>query len=137
MRGEHTTRPPECPFCKAILGPPTEGGIGPGSQFSGGTCTCGAVFGSDPRGNGLGALIIDVLLFACGGDWDLTWELRQGEDYEEHWIYGYNERLHHVVPNTSGPRRGVGTLFFVRLRSDLIGDAKAARRVSGQDGHTI
>jgi len=82
-------------------------------------------------------LIIDVLLFACGGDWDLTWELRQGEDYEEHWIYGYNERLHHVVPNTSGPRRGVGTLFFVRLRSDLIGDAKAARRVSGQDGHTI
>ncbi len=78
-------------------------------------CACGAIFGSDPRGSNLGALLVDVLLFASGGDWDRFMELRQGTDYQEVWLYGYNERLHHLVPNTSGPRRGVGTLFVVKM----------------------
>ncbi len=51
-------------------------------------------------------------------------ELRQGEDYTEVWLYGYNERLHHLVPNTQGPRRGVGTLFLVKM-------AQEAREIVG------
>jgi hypothetical protein len=59
---------------------------------------------------------MDVLVFACGGDWDRALELREGEDFEEAWLYGYHERLHHLVSDTPGPRRGVGTLYCVRLR---------------------
>jgi hypothetical protein len=106
---------PICPFCQAELPRCKPGGIGQSSQFEGGVCSCGAIFGSDPRGNSLGALLVDVLLFAAEGDWERFMELRQGEDYQEAWLYGYNERLHHLVPNTLGPRRGVGTLFVVRL----------------------
>ncbi|MGQ9859963.1 MAG: hypothetical protein ACUVS3_14955 [Thermodesulfobacteriota bacterium] len=58
---------------------------------------------------------MDVLLFGCGGDWDRFFELRLGEDYEEAWLYGYVERLHHLVPNTPGPRRGIGTLYVVKM----------------------
>jgi hypothetical protein len=65
-------------------------------------------------------LIIDVLVFACGGDWDLAWELQLGEDYEEAWIHGYHERLHHVAQETPGPRRGVGSLYTVRLKEDRV-----------------
>ncbi len=116
MRQGPRLNTPQCPFCEAPLAPPKQGGIGSGSQFDGGSCGCGAVFGSDPRGNNLGALIIDVLVFACRGDWDLAWDLQLGEDYEEAWLYGYHERLHHVVPGTPGPRRGVGSLYVVRLK---------------------
>jgi hypothetical protein len=71
---------------------------------------------------------VDVLVHACG-DWDLAWELEAGVDYDEAWIYGYHERLHHWVPDTPGPRRGVGTLYVVRLRP---GRQEAARR-TGQE----
>lgn len=91
------------------------GGIGASSQFDGGVCSCGAIFGSDPCGKNLGALLVDVLLFGCGGDWDRFTELRQGEDYQEAWLYGYVQRLHHLAPHTMGSRRGVGTLYVVRM----------------------
>mgnify|MGYP000294835797 CR=1 FL=1 len=58
---------------------------------------------------------MDVMLFASGGDLEKLMELQQGRDYQEAWLYGYNERLHHLVPNAQGPRRGVGTLFVVRM----------------------
>jgi hypothetical protein len=69
-------------------------------------------------------LIVDVLVFACSGDWDLAWDLRAEEDYDEAWLYGYQERLHHVAPNTPGPRRGVGTLYVVRTRDERMEKAR-------------
>lgn len=106
---------PHCPFCGTELPRCTDGGIGQWSQFQGGTCGCGAIFGSDPRGNNLGALFMDVMVFACNGDIDRALCLTEGEDYEEAWLYGYDERLHHLVPNARGPRRGVGAILVVRL----------------------
>jgi len=129
MRSGPRINSPECPFCQRELPRPVQGRIGSGSQFDGGVCACGAVFGSDPRGSNMGALIVDVLLFACDGDWDLEWELQADEDYEEAWMYGYHERLHHIVPDTPGPRRGVGTLYLVRTRGERI---ETARRRLGR-----
>jgi hypothetical protein len=116
MRPRNRLQSPRCPFCGASIDPPEKEGIGEFSQFEGGRCACGALFGSDPRGSSLGALMIDLLAHACGDDRQRAVELQEGIDFDEAWIYGYNERLHHVVSGTPGPRRGVGTLYFVRLR---------------------
>ena len=132
MREGRRIYPPECPFCQSELTRPQPGGIGSGSQFYGGVCVCGALFGSDPRGSSLGALLVDVLAFACGGDCDAALELQVGKDFEEAWLYGYHEALHHLVPDTPGPRRGVGTLYLVRLRpNDIPSGSKAVDREEG------
>jgi len=113
--GRGPISPPRCPFCGSEFPRTRPGGIGALSEFDGGVCSCGAIFGCDPVGNRLGALVMDMLLFACDGDLDLALSLRQGIDYEEAWLYGYVERLHHLIPNTPGPRRGVGTILVLRL----------------------
>ena len=131
MRSGPPINAPECPFCGAALSTPKPGGIGTRSQFDGGVCPCGAVFGSDPRGSNLGALLVDVLVCACGGDWDLVWELQEGEDYDEAWLYGYYERLHHLVLGTEGPRRGIGTLYLAHMKE---GRLEMARNRLAQKG---
>jgi hypothetical protein len=65
--------------------------------------------------------MIDALVFACDGDWDLAWSLMPEEDYIEKQVESYDLETHLIVPGgVFGGRRVRGTLFFVKLQEDVL-----------------
>jgi len=73
---------PGCPFCSRPIGVPEEITTRFGNTFSGGRCTCGAVFVVDSSGHNLGEAYVDALAYACNNDYEKAWSLQPDVDYE-------------------------------------------------------
>jgi hypothetical protein len=85
-----------------------------------GACSCGAVYAFDVTGHNLGTAMIEALVFGCNGDWDLAWDLLPEEDYLEKQVKHYDLDSHLIVPGGAYQGRQIsGTLFFIRLHSDI------------------
>lgn len=119
---------PWCPFCGQQVGRATEAPIRKMTEFPVGSCQCGAVYTCDPTGHNVGAAMVEALVYACGDNWDLAWELMPEDDYLTGRVENYDEITHQVIDikNIDGrPVRGV--LYFVRLHtemSELVGRLK-------------
>ena len=120
MRNMQIKTPPWCPFClqvvaKAVMSPERKLG-----EFPVGHCACGAVYVSDPTGFNIGAALVDCLVYACGDNWDMAWDLLPGEDYLTGRLEKYDEQTHQVVETRNLDGRLIrGVLYFVRLHKEL------------------
>ena len=111
---------PWCPFCGQKVGRATEAPTRKMTEFPVGSCQCGAVYTCDPTGHNIGAAMVETLVYACGDNWDLAWELMPEDDYLTGRVENYDEVTHQVVDikNIDGrPVRGV--LYFVRLHTEM------------------
>jgi len=104
------TVPARCPFCRREILQPREIKGDQWFDFPGGYCACGAVFALDPTARNGGAVLLQAMLMACGGDMDRVLSLSSETDYDEGHVNKYNERTHLVEP------QAFGTLYFIRLR---------------------
>jgi hypothetical protein len=102
-----------CPFCDAFLIAPdrvrTEAG-----EFTGGICSCGAVFACDPTGHNLGEAYLDAITFACGGDWSRCYSLSPEENYREA-VFSYDLRTHKMRPVNDIRRDHSGKIVFIKI----------------------
>jgi hypothetical protein len=114
------TMPPICPFCRQRIKRPVEL-EGLWFEFDGGVCDCGAHYTLDPTTRNGGAVMLQALVQACGGDWDLALTKAPGVDYEEAYLGRYNALTHRVGGNA------FGTLYFIRLRPGR-GEQESASR---------
>lgn len=131
--GRDIVEKPFCPFCGQLISPPRELVERMPSEMPVGSCTCGASYAYDVTGHNLGAAMIDALVFACNGDWDLAWGLLPGEDYLEKQVENYDLDTHSIVTGAIYQgRRITGTLFFIRLHKDVreVTEDGARRRLA-------
>jgi hypothetical protein len=120
MRWGPFAEPPKCPFCGQLVDRPRELKTRSLAEFPLGSCECGAVYACDVTGHNLGGAMINALVFACNGDWDLAWSLLPEEDYVDARIEHYDDVSHRVVPRGSiEGRRAWGVLFFIKLHTDI------------------
>ncbi len=101
----------QCPFCDNYLRAPVEI-IFKDLDFTGGICTCRAVYVLDESGRALGEIFLDALAFVCRGDIDKSLSLDPDEYETVELDYDQNA-------NTIG-RRGspakISKLLFVKLK---------------------
>jgi len=111
---------PTCPFCGRMVEKPKELTTRMPLEMPVGACECGAVFACDITGHNLGTAMIEALVFACDGDWDLAWNLLPEEDYLEKQVKHYDLETHLIIHGGvyQGRRIG-GTLLFIRLHKDV------------------
>lgn len=96
-------------------------------EFPVGRCQCGAVYTCDATGHNVGAAMVETLVFACGDNADLAWELMPEDDYLTGRIENYDETTNEVVATKNVDGRAVrGVLYFVRLHTEI---QELARRV--------
>jgi hypothetical protein len=122
---------PWCPFCGIDVGRARDAVQRKMTEFPVGRCDCGAVYVCDATGHNVGAAIVECLVYACGDDWDLAWELIPEDDYLTGRVDNYDEITHQVVVTRELDGRWVrGVLYFVRLHRDIaeISDRLAARQ---------
>ena len=118
--GKQENRRPWCPFCGMEVGRPSETVQRTMKEFPAGRCECGAVYVSDATGHNIGAAMIECLVFACGDEWDLAWELIPEDDYLTGIVEDYDDVTHKVCPKRNLDGRAVrGILYFVRLHKDI------------------
>ena len=111
---------PWCPFCGQDVGRPQYPDKRKLGEFALGDCECGAVYASDPSGFNVGAAIVELLVHACGDNWDLAWDLLPEEDYLTGRIEDYDEVTHQVVEKRNLDGRIIrGVLYFIRMQEDL------------------
>lgn len=128
---------PWCPFCGQKVDKPVDATDRAMHEFPVGHCQCGAVYSSDATGHNVGAAIVETLIYACGNNSDLAWELMPEDDYLTGRLENYDEMTHQVVDikNLDGrPVRGV--LYFVRLHTqiaDLSEKLKERKDTKAQD----
>ncbi len=106
------TLPPLCPFCSQEIAPPQPLEDNFLYEFDGGECSCGAAYCFDPTSRNGGVVLMQAMVQACKGDWDIAQDLSPEIDYKEGIISKYNARTHRV--NEPG---SFGTIFFIRLKS--------------------
>lgn len=112
-------RPVICPFCGQPVDKPRDLGFQT-SDFDAGICECGAVYVSDVTGFNQGAAFVEALTLACGGDWDLAWELSPEEDYKEVVLEGYDQREHCLYSERERRELGIrGVLYFLKLADEI------------------
>ncbi|BAU24144.1 PBS lyase [Caldimicrobium thiodismutans] len=112
-------KPPLCPFCGRLIPKPTFLPIG-FSDYEAGICECGAVYVADVTGFSRGAVFLEALLIACGGDLDLALDLIPEEDYQEIWLENYDPESHTLPPESHYEGRKIkGALCFIKLANDL------------------
>jgi hypothetical protein len=122
---QHNSRP-WCPFCGLEVGRPSETVQRTMKEFPAGRCPCGAVYVSDVTGHSVGAAMVECLVFACGDEWDLAWELIPEDDYLTGIVEDYDDVTHQICPKRNLDGRAVrGVLYFVRLHRDV---AEVAQR---------
>lgn len=127
MAKENLKKRPWCPFCGQTVGRPTEAPTRKMTEFPVGTCQCGSVYTCDATGHNVGAAMVEALVYACGDNWDLAWELMPEDDYLTGRIENYDETLHQVVEMKNIDGRYVrGVLYFVRLHTEM---SELARRL--------
>ncbi len=101
-------------------------------EFPMGRCECGAVYVADPTGHNVGAAMVECLVNACGGNWDLAWDLLPEDDYLTGQLDDYDEVTHQIVQKRNLDGRAVrGVLYFVRLHRDM---AQLAARYAKKHG---
>ena len=111
---------PWCPFCGMEVGRPSETVQRTMKEFPAGRCQCGAVYVSDATGHNIGSAMVECLVFACGDEWDLAWELIPEDDYLTGIVDDYDDVTHQVCPKRNLDGRAVrGILYFVRLHKDI------------------
>jgi len=110
---------PTCPFCGRPIEKPKLLPIG-FSDFEAGVCECGSVYVCDVTGKNRGAAFVEALVIACGGNWDLAWELSPDEDYKEIWVENYDLENHRVIELPAGEKKRLrSALCFIKLARDL------------------
>jgi len=103
------------------------------NEFSVGSCSCGAVYSCDPTGYNVGAALVETLIYACGGNNDLAWELLPEDDYLTGRVESYDEVTHRVVDTRSMDGRTIrGVLYFVRLHTEMSDLAKRLKEKQEQ-----
>ena len=91
---------PWCPFCGMSVGRPGYAQERSMREFPLGRCECGAVYVSETTGHNVGAAMVECLVNACGGNWDLAWDLLPEDDYLTGQLDNYDEVTHQVVPSS-------------------------------------
>lgn len=110
---------PWCPFCGQNVEPPQTPAQRKMVEFAQGDCPCGAVYVSDQTGHNVGSAMVECLVIACHGNWELAWDLTPEEDYLTAQLDDYDEVTHQVVETRNLDGRAVrGVLYFVRLHED-------------------
>lgn len=128
-KGQYNVKP-WCPFCGADVGRTRDAVQRKMTEFPVGRCDCGAVYVSDVTGHNIGAAMVECLVYACGDDWDLAWEMTPEDDYLTGLVERYDEVTHQVVPSKELDGRAVrGVLYFVRLNRDA---AEIAARIGAK-----
>ena len=120
MRKKIIKKPPWCPFCGHKVGKASDAVQRKMNEFPVGRCECGAVYCCDVTGHNVGAALVEALVYACGDNSDLAWELLPEDDYLTGRVENYDEITHQVVDkgNIDGrPARGV--LYFIRLHTEM------------------
>ena len=118
--GREIIEKPFCPFCGQLISAPKELAERMPTEMPVGACSCGSVYAFDVTGHNLGAAMIDALVFACNGDWDLAWGLLPGEDYLEKEVKNYDLDTHRIIHGGAYRGRRInGTLYFIRLHKDV------------------
>ncbi len=103
------TEPACCPFCRQEIARPQEVD-GLWFEFDGGYCTCGAAFVLDPTARNGGAVLLQTIVMASGGDWDEAMQMAPGQDYQDAVVRKYNSYTHRLEPNS------FGSIYFVRMK---------------------
>lgn len=128
---------PWCPFCGVDVGRAQDAVQRKMTEFPVGRCDCGAVYVCDATGHNVGAAMVECLVYACGDDWDLAWELTPEDDYLTGRVDNYDEITHQVVPTRELDGRWIrGVLYFVRLHRDVaeITERLVAREKRSKEG---
>jgi hypothetical protein len=111
---------PWCSFCGQDVGRPQYPDERKLGEFALGNCECGAVYASDPSGFNVGAAIVELLVHACGDNWDMAWDLLPEEDYLTGRLEDYDEVTHQVVEKRNLDGRIIrGVLYFIRLQENV------------------
>lgn len=116
----------KCPFCERPILEVFDIKTRFGSSFSGGRCSCGAVYAFDRSGHNLGDTYVDALAFACNDDWDRAWSLTPGEDYEVREL-AYDSRRNRF---SSAGRKTQATYLFIKVHEKSADSAGPG----GQEG---
>lgn len=103
---------PRCPFCKQAFDPPVEISTRLGF-FTGGNCSCSAVYCFDASGKNMGEAFLDALVYVCKGDWDKAMSLEPDIDYEEIYL-NYNPNKHQL--QNKGIHKYGTDIVFIRLK---------------------
>jgi hypothetical protein len=112
---------PACPFCGMPINKPEELHNSMPHEMPLSACECGAVYACDETGHNIGTAMIDALLFACNGDWNLAWDLLPEDDYLTAQVERYDYPSHLTVKSGAYEGRNVtGVLYFIRLHSDIL-----------------
>ena len=120
MKKKLILKRPWCPFCGQEVARAIDKQNRKMSEFTVGSCTCGAVYSCDPTGHNVGAAMVETLVHACGDNDDLAWELMPEDDYLTGRIENYDEITHQVVETRNLDGRAVrGVLYFVRLHTEI------------------
>lgn len=104
-----------CPFCDSPIEDPEDIMSRFGNTFSGGKCTCSAVYVYDRTGHNMGDAYVDVLTLAFDGDLEKAWSKTPNEDYEILELT-YNTRRHRFGRETGSRGRPSPSFLFVRLK---------------------
>ena len=121
FKGRDVIDKPLCPFCGILIPKPEELDNGMPQEMPLGACTCGAVYTCDVTGHNLGTAMIEALVFACNGDWDLAWDLLPDDDYLVGELEEYDYESHLIVHSGAYEGRNVtGVLYFVKLHDDVL-----------------
>jgi len=124
---------PWCPFCGIDVGRTRDAVQRKMTEFPVGRCDCGAVYVCDATGHNVGSAMVECLVYACGDDWDLAWELIPEDDYLTGRIDNYDEVTHQVVPTRELNGRWIrGVLYFVRLHKDVAEITERAKNRQAQ-----
>jgi hypothetical protein len=134
MRQQRIKKRPWCPFCGLKVDPAVDAPNRKMSEFTVGSCSCGAVYSCDPTGHNIGAAMVETLVHACGDNDDLAWELMPEDDYLTGRIEDYDEQTHQVVETRNIDGRPVrGVLYFVRLHTEISDIAQRLHDRKEQD----
>ena len=115
---------PSCPFCGMPINKPGDIDTRTQAEMPLGACSCGAVYACDVTGHNLGAAMIEALVAACDGDFDLAFDLVPEEDYLEKEVGDYDLETHLIVHGGIYEGRHInGVLYFIRPQHEIRGHA--------------
>lgn len=115
--GSRPTPRPACPFCGTAVGRPPEGFSLEDGEYHKALCTCKAAVGYDDSGVRQGAMLMELLVFICGGDWDRALDLDEA-DYEIRHLEGYRAAEHRMSRGDVRAGSSQGAFLFVKLAAD-------------------
>ncbi len=128
---------PWCPFCGMDVGRAQDAVQRKMTEFPVGNCECGAVYVCDSTGHNLGSAMVECLVYACGDEWDLAWELVPEDDYLTGRLEDYDDQTHQVIATKNIDGRAVrGVLYFVRLHRDIAEVTQGVKQKQGNATQT-